>query len=146
MKILVDGDSCSVKNIILEVALEYDIKVIFFSSINHLIDVSDLAEVLYVDSYSQAVDIKIANMLRKDDIVVTNDYGLASLAVEKESFCISNRGQIFNKENIDRFLLNRHITMEAKKKKQRIRGPRKRHADDDKNFKKGLIKLIQLKK
>ncbi|MTI49425.1 MAG: YaiI/YqxD family protein [Firmicutes bacterium] len=143
MKILVDGDACSVKKIIITVARKYDIEVLIFASINHSINTENYAKVIYVDDYSQAVDIKIANMLDKGDIVVTNDYGLASLVVSNKSYCISNRGQIFTNENINRFLLNRHITMDAKKRGHRIKGPRKRHMEDDKKFRSGLIKLIE---
>lgn len=146
MKILVDGDSCSVKDIILKISRKFDIKVVFLVSINHILELGDQAEVIYVDNYSQAVDIQIANMSCKGDIVVTNDYGLASLVIERGSYCISNRGHIFDKGNIDRFLINRHITMRAKKEGQRIRGPRKKKVVDDENFMNGLIKLILNKK
>lgn len=145
MRIIVDGDSCAVKDIILEVSQDYNIEVVFFTSINHITNYGKRAKVFYVDSYSQAVDIKIVNYMKKGDIIVTNDYGLASLVIGNGNYCISNRGQIFDKENIDRFLLNRHINMHEKKKGQRIKGPRKRHNDDDEKFRQGLIKLIKNK-
>lgn len=143
MKILVDGDSCSVKDIILQTSKSYCIKVIIFASINHFMNLDDDVEIKYVDSYSQAVDIEIANLSSSGDIVITNDYGLASLVIEKGCFCISNRGQIFNKDNIDGFLLSRHISLQARKEGMRVKGPSKKNNHDDDKFRKGLIKLIE---
>lgn len=145
MRILVDGDSCSVKYIVLKASKKYNINVIIFASINHIMNLDDNVRINYVDSYSQAVDIEIANRANLGDIVVTNDYGLASLVLEKGCFCISNRGQIFNKNNIDSFLLNRHLSMQARKEGLRVKGSSKRNSSDDDKFRKGLIKLIKSK-
>lgn len=143
MRILVDGDSCSVKDIILHTAERYHIKVIVFASINHIMNLEGDVEIKYVDSYDQAVDIEIANIAKRGDIVITNDYGLASLVIEKECFCISNRGQIFDKHNIDGFLFNRHLFQQARKEGVRVKGPTKRSNYDDERFRKGLIKIVK---
>lgn len=145
MRILVDGDSCSVKDIILHTSERYRIKVIVFASINHIMNLEGDVEIKYVDSYDQAVDIEIVNIARKGDIIVTNDYGLASLVIEKGCFCISNRGQIFDKNNIDGFLLNRHLFLQARKEGLRVKGPSKRSNYDDEKFRKGLIKIVENK-
>ncbi len=145
MRILVDGDSCSVKDIILNTSKEYNINVIIFASINHIMNFDNNVHINYVDSYSQAVDIKIANAAHLGDIVVTNDYGLASLVLEKGCLCISDRGQIFDKDNIDSFLLSRHLSMQARKEGLRLKGSSKRNSSDDDKFRKGLIKLVENK-
>ena len=143
MKIIVDGDSCPVKDIILKISSEYNIGVTFFVSINHIVDLRGLGEVIYVDNISQEVDIKIANFCESGDIVVTNDYGLASLVISKGCKAISPRGIIFSKENIDLYLFNRHVSLQIRKDGHKTKGPKKRSREDDNKFKEGLIKLVE---
>jgi len=127
MVILVDADSCPVKEILLEIGEKYNIRVIFLASINHNIEVNKFGEVKIVDAYNQGVDIELANLASNRDIVVTNDYGLASIVLGKGCFVISASGYIFTKENIDSLLLSRHISMKLRKSGYRVKGPRKRN-------------------
>ncbi|WP_425446092.1 YaiI/YqxD family protein [Dethiothermospora halolimnae] len=143
MKIIVDGDACPVKDIILQISKEYSISTVFIVSINHILSANDGIEIKYCDNYSQSVDIEIVNTVSKGDIVVTNDYGLASLVISKNCYCISPKGNIFNKDNIDNYLLRRHISMIERKKGTKTKGPKKRNKQDDIRFKEGLIKLIE---
>lgn len=142
MKILVDGDSCPVKNIIMEVGKANNIHVIIVANINHIIDEKNSAELIYVDSRSQEADIVIVNKSEKNDIIITNDYGLASLVIQKNCYCISPSGNIFNKENIDRYLFQRHMTMKLKRGGHKIKGPKKRQKYDDERFRKRLVEFI----
>ena len=68
MKILVDADACPVRNIIEDLAQQYNLEVIMVSNHHHELK-SSYARVLTVDSYSQSVDIAIANLASTGDIV-----------------------------------------------------------------------------
>lgn len=95
-----------------------------------------------VDNVSQAVDMAIINKAKKGDIVVTGDFGLASMALARKAYAISFNGMIFNEDNIDRLLFERHLSGVVRRSGGRVKGPAKRKGSDDKNFEKSLIFLI----
>jgi uncharacterized protein YaiI (UPF0178 family) len=144
MKILVDGDACPVTSLIEKTAARYGVNVVFFHSICHCSsDSGDSAmEKIMVDNVSQAVDMAIINKASKGDIVVTGDFGLASLALGKKSQAISFSGMIFNEDNIDRLLFERHVSGIVRRSGGRTKGPTKRTDSDNKSFEKSLSFLI----
>lgn len=142
MKIIVDADACPVKDIIEELALEYRLEVIMVSNINHLIT-SQYAKVVVVDGASEAADIAIINLTRRGDIVVTQDYGLASMALAKSSYAINPLGHQYTATNIEGLLYSRFVNQKARRAGIRIGGPRKRNQDDNRRFRKRLQELIQ---
>ncbi|ADL51119.1 YaiI/YqxD family protein [Clostridium cellulovorans] len=141
MRILVDGDACPGKSFIEKAAKEYNIEVIIFCNISHRIE-SDYSTVIYVDNISQGVDIKIANEVKVGDIVVSQDYGVATIALGRKAYAINPRGYIFTNENIDRLLLERHINKKIRDSGGRTQNPKKRNQEDDKRLYDNLVKLI----
>ena len=95
-----------------------------------------------VDNESQAVDMAIINMAAEGDIVVTGDFGLASLVLGKKAKAISFNGMIFDESNIDRLLFERHVSGVIRRSGRRTKGPAKRTGNDDKNFEESLRFLI----
>jgi len=142
MKIFVDADACPVIKIIEEVATKYRIDVIIVANNHHLIN-SSYAEVITTDYYPQAVDIYITNHLSIGDIVVTQDYGLASLILGKGGKAIHPRGCVYNYDNIDRLLLQRYLNLKARQAGQRIKNQAKRKNKDDNYFREKLIALLE---
>ena len=143
MRILVDADACPVKEIIVECAKKYDLPVIMFCDTSHIL-FDGYSEIVVVDKGADSVDIVIANRITKEDIAVTNDYGLASLILARSAKVLSANGLIYTSENIDKLLFVRHVSREVRKaKKGRTKGPSPRSAEDDENFRKSLIKLIE---
>lgn len=143
MNILVDADSCPVKEIIAEVAKKYHIDVFMFCDTSHIID-DGYSKTIVVDKGADSVDIALANRITKNDIAITNDYGLASLILAKGACCLGASGLIYSLDNIDKLLFVRHISREVRKsKKSRPKGVPARTQEDDKNFRNSLIKLIE---
>jgi hypothetical protein len=143
MKILVDGDACPVTHLIEKIAARYRIGVVFFHSTCHYSSDSNAAmEKIMVDNVSQAVDMAIINKAKEGDIVVTGDFGLASLVLGKKAKAVSFNGMIFNEDNIDRLLFERHVSGAARRGGGRVKGPAKRRDSDDRNFEKSLSFLI----
>lgn len=145
MKIIVDSDSCPVKDIIVKISKNYNLEVIFVVNINHEINISanNIKKIL-VDNNSQSADIRIANISEGGDIVVTSDHGLAAMVLGKNCYCISFNGYIYNEENIDELMMRRHLTMKLKRSnKINIKGPSKRKEQDDLHFQLNLTKLIE---
>ena len=101
---------------------------------------------IYVDA--DAVDFALIRLLEKDagDIVVTQDYGVAAMALGKGAYAIHQSGKWYTNENIDRMLMERHLNKKARKAthKNHVKGPKKRTAEDDVRFAASLEKLIQM--
>jgi len=142
MKILVDADACPVKKIIEEAAREYGLDVLMVSNYHHGIK-SDYSTVLIVDSYSQAVDISIVNKSRAGDIVVTQDYGLASMVLEKGSRAIHPGGMVYTRDNIETLLMQRYLNQKAREVRMKTGRAKKRNKDDDIHFKREFVKIIE---
>lgn len=137
-KILVDADACPVKDIIIKIATDFNLKVIMYSNFSHEINIShELVEIIRVDSGSDIADFKIANNTNKYDFVVTQDYGLATMILAKYAFPISPKGLVFNETNIDSLLLNRHINKVNRRQKKYTNIPKRKNIDNilfEKNF------------
>ncbi len=142
MRIIVDADACPVKDIIEEVAISYQIPVIMISNLNHKIS-SSYAEVVVVDGNAQAADLAIVNKTIANDIVVTQDYGLAAMVLGKNAKAISPHGKVYSLDNIDTLLMQRHINFKARQAGLKTPHTKKRHKTDDEKFKDTLIKLIR---
>lgn len=142
MKIFVDADACPVINIIEELASENDIECILVCDHNHLLN-SDYSEIIFVDQADDSADLKIMNMISNNDILITQDYGLASLALSKDVKIMNHFGSMYTLFNIDTLLATRHINQKIRSsKKGRVKGPKKRVIEDDNNFRLNFNKLI----
>lgn len=141
MKIIVDADACPVKEIIEHIADQYCIKLILVSNPHHIIT-SNWGEIITVDPASQSADIAIANLAKENDIVVTQDYGLASMVLGKKALAISPGGRVYTIDNIDSLLMQRYLHSKARKAREKIKGPKKRNMEDDIRFKTNFSSLI----
>lgn len=143
MRIIVDADACPGRDIIEKVAKEKELEVIMFCDLNHILR-SEYSIIRYVDSGFQSVDMAVANESKKDDIVITQDYGVAAMGLAKGAFAISPRGSIYDDENIDRLLFERHIAQKVRRGGGKGKGAnhKKRSSEDDDRLEKNLRKLV----
>ncbi|MBR2279611.1 MAG: YaiI/YqxD family protein [Ruminococcus sp.] len=143
MKIYVDADACPVTRVVEIVAEEYGIDVVLLCDTNHILN-SDYSEVCVIGAGSDAVDLALINKCGKGDIVVTQDYGVAALALGKNAYAIHQSGRIFTDDNIGGLLMDRHLAKKSRmsSSKNHLKGPKKRTKADDINFEKSLRKLI----
>ena len=146
MRILVDADACPVVRITEEIAREVGIPVILLCDTNHILT-SDYSEVRTIGAGTDAVDFALFNLLEKGDIVVTQDYGVAAMALGKGAFGIHQSGRWYTNDNIDTLLMERHMAKKARiaHSKSHIKGPPKRTHEDDMRFEKSLRELINTK-
>ncbi len=144
MKILVDGDACPVMPLIVKTAARYGVGVVFFHSTCHHSRSFENASIekIMVDNVSQAVDMAIINRVSEDDIVVTGDFGLASLVLGRKAKAVSFSGMIFNENNIGKLLFERHISGIVRRGGGKIKGPPKRTKKDNIKFEESLGFLI----
>ncbi len=141
MKIYVDADACPVVRVVEAVAKEYQIEVTLLCDTNHVLQ-SDYSEVKIIGA--GAVDFALIGLCRRGDLVVTQDYGVAAMALGKGAYGIHQSGRWYTQENIDRLLMERHMAKKARRAsaKNHMKGPRKRTVEDDRAFEESLRRLI----
>ena len=144
MKIFVDADACPVVDIVEDIATKYNISVTLLCDTNHVLT-SDYSEVIVVGAGADAVDYKLISICHRGDIVVTQDYGVAAMALGKGAFAIHQSGKWYTNENIDQMLMERHLNKKARRASSRnhIKGPRKRPDEDDQRFAESFEKLLR---
>jgi len=144
MKIFVDADACPVIDIVEDIATKYNIPVTLLCDTNHVLT-SDYSEVVVVGAGADAVDYKLISICHRGDIVVTQDYGVAAMALGKGAFAIHQSGKWYTNENIDQMLMERHLNKKARRASSRnhIKGPRKRTDEDDQRFAESFEKLLR---
>jgi len=109
MKIFIDGDACSTRKIKRKFAKKRGAKVVTVVSIENCSDFHRHADTIVVDSAPQAADIEIFNRITQGDMVITKDYGLASLVLGKNGQAMSPSGFVYTKKNIGMLLQQRYI-------------------------------------
>lgn len=144
MKIFVDADACPVVDIVENIATKYNIPVTLLCDTNHVLT-SDYSEVVVVGAGADAVDYKLISICHRGDIVVTQDYGVAAMALGKGAYAIHQSGKWYTNENIDQMLMERHLNKKARRASSRnhIKGPRKRTEEDDQRFAESFEKLLR---
>lgn len=144
MRIFVDADACPVVKIVEDTARTYRIPVTLLCDTNHIL-CSDYSEIKVIGAGTDAVDYALVGLCRKGDIVVTQDYGVAAMALGKGAFCIHQSGKWYTDDNIEQMLMERHLAGKARRasKKNHLRGPRKRTKEDDDRFTEFLIRMIE---
>ncbi len=143
MQTYVDADACPVTRIVERICKENAVPCTLLCDTNHVLH-SDYSEVRTVGAGKDAVDLALINLCKKGDLVVTQDYGVAALALGKGAKAIHQSGKWFTNDNIDGLLAERAMAQKARrsKKKPHRKGPRKRTAEDDKRFEESFRKLL----
>ncbi|MFA9377552.1 MAG: YaiI/YqxD family protein [Lachnotalea sp.] len=144
MKILVDADACPVVSIVEKIAKENSIAVTLFCDTSHILN-SSYSEIVTVSKGMDAVDFVIVQRGMKGDIVVTQDYGVAAMALGKGLYAIHQSGKHYTNENIDQMMFERHLAKKARRSSSHFhgKGPKKRTAEDDEHFEQSFRRLIK---
>lgn len=150
MKIYVEADACPVVGIVEEAAKKYNIPATLLCDTNHVLN-SQYSEVKIIGAGADAVDYALIGLCNKGDIVVTQDYGVAAMALRKEAYAMHQSGKRYTDDNIDQILMERHVAGKARRasKKNRLKGPKKRGKEDDvrfrESFERMLLKMLEEK-
>lgn len=144
MQILIDADACPVIKITEKTAREYQIPVTLLCDTNHMLQ-SDYSTVKTIGAGADAVDFALINLCQKGDIVVTQDYGVAAMALGKGAYAIHQSGKRYTDENMDRLLMERHLSKKIRRAsgKNHLKGPAKRKQEDDLAYGEALRQLIE---
>ncbi len=143
MTIYIDADACPVTRIAERVARERGVPVVLMCDTSHLLT-SDYSQIRVIGEGADAVDIALINLCRRGDIVVTQDYGVAALALGKGARAIHQSGRWYTDDNIDGLLMERHLARVARRSaKSHLRGPAKRTREDDLRFEESFRRLVE---
>ena len=143
MQIFVDADACPVVDIVEKIAKEYNVPVTLLCDTNHVLS-SAYSEVVIVGAGADAVDYKLISICHKGDIVVSQDYGVAAMALGKGAYAIHQSGKWYTDDNIDQMLMERHLRKKARRssRKCHVKGPKKRTEEDDERFAQSFEKML----
>ncbi len=141
MKLIIDADACprEVLTLCVTVCQTREIDLVTVASFNHHVE---SPHHIVVGNASQEADIKIVNLTERGDIVVTQDWGLAAMALGKGAACLSPSGQEYRQETMDFLLEEREAKAKFRRTGNHTKGPKKRQKQDDVQFMRVLEQII----
>lgn len=143
MKILIDGDGCPVIPEAERAASLFHLESVIVCDTSHLIR-SDKSKVIVVDKGADSADFTLTGLIRPGDIVITQDYGLAAMALAKKACPFHQNGWQYTNENIGRLLMERYEAKKARKSaKHHLKGPAKRKREDNEKFYRCLADFLK---
>ena len=142
MKLMIDGDGCPVVDIAIRLCREFKVPCCLLCDTSHQFNRQG-AQTLVFDKGADSVDFSLVNRLEPGDIVVTQDYGLASMCLARKARPIHQDGWAYTEENIDALLFSRHQHRKLRNAGVRMKGPKKRSPQQDRDFDVFLRKLLQ---
>ena len=91
---------------------------------------------------ADSADFAIASAITPEDIVVTQDIGLADIVLGRRARAIGVRGRIYNPLTIDSMMFIRHEEKKVRRQGGRTKGPAPFTNEDRKRFERNLRQLV----
>ena len=143
--LVIDADGCPVVKLAAKTAKEYRAKCRVVCDSAHIFNSENVsgAEIVTVSQGADSADFYIVNNIKENDIVITQDYGLAAMCLAKKAVVINQDGRIYSDSNIGGLLESRAIGKKIRRSGGRTKGPKKRTAEQSENFEKVLRSLFE---
>lgn len=129
-KILIDGDGCPVVEETISIANQFDVEVVIVCDTSHFFSYKGVS-VIVADKGRDAADFILLRNVENNDIIITQDYGLAALALAKGAQVLSQNGFAYTRENIDGLLAQRHQSHVMRKHGKYAYAKKRTHEDDE---------------
>lgn len=142
MQVLIDADGCPVVSIVLKLCRQFHIPCLIVCDTAHEFH-REGAQTLVCDKGADSADYALLSRVSPGDIVVTQDYGLASMCLARAARALHQDGWEYTRDNIDGLLLVRHDSRKLRASGGRMKGPKKRRGSQDAAFEATLQKLLQ---
>lgn len=142
MKVLIDADACPVVDIAVKLCKKHGISCLLLCDTAHIMH-RDGADTLVFDKGADSVDFALVNRANPGDIVITQDYGLASMCLGKRVRVMHQDGWEYTECNISGLMEQRHIAKKHRMAGGRIKGPAKRTKTQDEAFEKAFQHMLQ---
>ena len=142
MKIRIDADACPVVDIAVNLCQEYKMPCVLYCDTAHQMH-REGAETVVVDKGADSVDFALVNKTEQGDVVITQDYGLASMCLARGARVLHQDGWEYTAYNIDALLFQRHASREYRAAGGRTKGPAKRKSTQNEAFAAALRQILQ---
>ena len=142
MKVLIDADACPVVDIAVSLCITYNTPCILLCDTAHTL-YRDGAQTLIFDKGSDSVDFALVNRAASGDIVITQDYGLASMCLGRCARVLHQDGWEYTLDNISGLMEQRHAAKKHRLAGGRTKGPAKRTKAQDDAFAKAFQQMLQ---
>ena len=133
MNILIDADGCPVVDLTLQIAKQFGVPVIILCDTAHQIE-REGAQTLVFDKGADSVDFALVNRVKPGDIVVTQDYGLASMCLAKCARVLNQNGLEYTADNMEALMLRRYENKKLLRAGKHPKGSPKRTKEQDEAF------------
>ena len=140
----IDADACPVVDLAIKAARKYGVVVTLVCDDAHYIQ-REGARTITVSRGADRADLMLVNLLKKGDVAVTQDYGLAALCLARGAQVLDQNGRIYDNANIDALLSMRHIAAKARRSGGKMKGPSKREKWQDEQFVQTLENILNPK-
>ena len=142
MRILIDADGCPVVDIAAQLCGKYSIPCLIFCDTAHQIQKPG-AETFVFDKGADSVDFSIVNRIRPGDLIITQDYGLASMCLSRAARVLHQDGWEYTPDNIDALLLVRHESRRYRAQGGRMKSIPRRTAQQNDRFRRSLEDILK---
>lgn len=142
MRVLIDADACPVVDIAIKLCRKAGISCLLLCDTAHAC-YRDGAETLVFDKGADSVDFALVNRVSPGDIVITQDYGLASMCLGRKARILHQDGWEYTLDNISGLMEQRHAAKKHRMAGGRTKGPSKRTKAQDIAFEAALQQLLQ---
>lgn len=142
MTVLIDADGCPVVEIAVRISNSFSVPCLLLCDTAHEI-YRDGAQTLVCDKGSDSVDYALVHRVVSGDLVVTQDYGLASLCLAKGARVLHQDGWEYTPDNMDALLFSRYHSQKIRSSGGRTKGPRKRTKHQNTAFEAEFRKILQ---
>ena len=142
MNVLIDADGCPVVDAAIRLCRQFSVPCLLLCDTAHEFH-REGAETLVFDKGADSVDYALVNRVHPGDIVITQDYGLASMCLARNAAVLHQDGWEYTRDNIDTLLLVRHDSRKFRASGGRTKGPKKRKPQQDQAFAQALSRLLQ---
>lgn len=141
MRVLIDADGCPVVDIAVRLCKKSGTECILLCDTAHEFR-KEGAVTLVIDKGADSVDFALANRVRPGDLVITQDYGLASLCLARGARILHQDGWEYTADNIEGLLTFRHEARKQRARTGRFKGPKKRSKSQDDAFEQALGAIL----
>ena len=140
----IDADACPVVDLAIRTAQAHGVPVTLVCDDAHHME-REGARTITVSRGADSADLMLVNLLKKGDVALTQDYGLAALCLARGAQVLDQNGRIYDNGNIDSLLSMRHIAAKARRSGGRTKGPPKREKWQDDQFVQTLERILKEK-
>ena len=146
MRILVDADSTNRIDKVENIARKFNVPVMLFANTLQELQ-STYSDIIKCDAYREAADITLFNHCLKNDIVITNDIGLAGIVLAKGALVLHGSGRILDNKNIELDMAYRAVKQKIRRDTKHMSQSRKAKFGFEKQqkycFGENLVRMIQ---